>query len=221
MEELEWRGSGSEEAGSSTVCLIHNDTQQAPGGKYWSKWKVQQQILELLTRAIVATGVGRQRRSSSGPHTPRRQRDGFPYSKATQYTRREGYAPAGILQFPPLGHKYCGNPSNTCPHTNYRDILCLQSQFVVVGLSVFSLRVSLSSFAPVCSRVMKEACPPRCRQKKQALRNIEAKGVIVEKVSSELGTEEESIIFQQLGFFPQNVHSIAARAESGAPAQRY
>lgn len=63
---------------------------------------------------------------------------------------------------------------------------------------------------------MNEAYLPQCRKKKQALRNIEAKGAVVEQVSGDLSAEEESIIFQQLGFFPKNVHSIAARAESGA-----
>lgn len=54
----------------------------------------------------------------------------------------------------------------------------------------------------------------KCRKKKQALRNIEAKGIVVEK-ASELGEADEAMIVKQLGFLPRNVHSIAARAESG------
>lgn len=55
--------------------------------------------------------------------------------------------------------------------------------------------------------------PSQCRKKKQALRDIEAKGITLEK-SFELGAEE-SIIERQLGFLPTNVHSVAARSESG------
>lgn len=58
---------------------------------------------------------------------------------------------------------------------------------------------------------------PKCRKKKQALRNIEAKGVVVEK-ASELDEADEAAIWKQLGFLPRNVHSIAARAESGTTA---
>lgn len=55
---------------------------------------------------------------------------------------------------------------------------------------------------------------PQGRKKKQALKNIEAKGIIVNK-ACELGSDED-VIVKQLGFLPRNVHSIAARAESGA-----
>lgn len=55
---------------------------------------------------------------------------------------------------------------------------------------------------------------PQGRKKKQALKNIEAKGVVVEK-ACELGSDED-VIVKQLGFLPRNVHSIAARGESGA-----
>lgn len=57
---------------------------------------------------------------------------------------------------------------------------------------------------------------PQCRKKKQALRDIEAKGITLEK-AFELGAEE-AIIERQLGFLPTNVHSVAARAESGTNA---
>lgn len=55
---------------------------------------------------------------------------------------------------------------------------------------------------------------PQGRKKKQALKNIEAKGVVVRK-ACELGSDED-IVVKQLGFLPRNVHSIAARGESGA-----
>lgn len=58
--------------------------------------------------------------------------------------------------------------------------------------------------------------PPQCRKKKQALRDIEAKGITLEK-AFELGAEE-AIIERQLGFLPTNVHSVAARSESGTNA---
>lgn len=54
---------------------------------------------------------------------------------------------------------------------------------------------------------------PQGRQKKQALEDIKAKGVVV-KNGFDLGTEE-TIIERQLGFLPTNVHSIAARESSG------
>lgn len=54
---------------------------------------------------------------------------------------------------------------------------------------------------------------PQGRQKKQALEDIKAKGVLV-KNGFDLGTEEATIE-RQLGFLPSNVHSIAARAASG------
>lgn len=54
---------------------------------------------------------------------------------------------------------------------------------------------------------------PQCRRKKQALKDIEAKGIVVEK-TFQLGSEETTIE-RQLGFLPTNVQSVAARAESG------
>lgn len=66
--------------------------------------------------------------------------------------------------------------------------------------------------SPTLAKVMAEPSP-QGRKKKQALNNIQAKGIIVNK-PCELGSDE-GIIAKQLGFLPRNVHSIAARAESG------
>ena len=60
---------------------------------------------------------------------------------------------------------------------------------------------------------------PQYRKKKQALRDIEAKGITLDK-AFELGAEE-TIIERQLGFLPTNVHSVAARAGPGAVRQQW
>ena len=51
-------------------------------------------------------------------------------------------------------------------------------------------------------------------RKKQALDDIESKGVKLCKMAT-TGKEDKAAIEQQLGFFPTNVHSVAARSQSG------
>lgn len=51
-------------------------------------------------------------------------------------------------------------------------------------------------------------------RKKQALDDIESKGVKLYKMAT-TGKEDKAAIERQLGFFPTNVHSVAARSQSG------
>lgn len=51
-------------------------------------------------------------------------------------------------------------------------------------------------------------------RKKQALDEIESKGIKLCKMAT-TGNEDKAAIERQLGFFPTNVHSVAARSQSG------
>lgn len=53
-------------------------------------------------------------------------------------------------------------------------------------------------------------------KKKQALRNLLAKGIVVDRISSSLeAPADEEVIERQLGFRPSNVVSVAARDRTG------